>query len=100
MLSIRKPIWPMSSPRSSTAIPCAVSTNSCPSPTSSPSPKGPWPDNDAYGDPLHLAAGGGGHKPQHQCVHPVGVSLGICQAEGGAPGQTQNGPTIDAVHLT
>src|SRR2546428_9103965 len=48
MLSIRKPIWPMSSPRSSTAIPCAVSTNSCPSPTSSPSPKGPWPDNDAY----------------------------------------------------
>src|SRR2546430_15929157 len=62
MLSIRKPIWPMSSPRSSTAIPCAVSTNSCPSPTSSPSPKGPWPDNDAYkireylDDPAHRDA--------------------------------------------
>jgi hypothetical protein len=40
-----------------------------------------WKDaSDILGDPLHLAAGGGGYEAQHQGVHSAGASLGICQA--------------------
>ena len=54
-----------------------------------------WKDaSDILGDPLHLAAGGRGHKRQYERAHPMWVSLGS------APRQTENGPAIHAQSLT
>ena len=53
--------------------------------------------SDVAGDPFDLAARGGGHERQHQRVDPLRVRLGVGQAEGGAPGQAQDGPALDPV---
>src|SRR6185295_9837583 len=50
MPSIRKPTSPTSSPRSSTTIPTAASTNSCLGPIPPSAGSRTWPENSAYAE--------------------------------------------------
>src|SRR5262245_39841769 len=55
---------------------------------------------DVLGDPLHFAMRSRCDEREHQCIDPIGVSLGVGQSERAAPRQTKNGPPINAAQLT
>jgi hypothetical protein len=51
------------------------------------------------GNPFDLATGGGGYERQHHGIDVPPVGLGVGQAEGGAPGEAQDGPALDTMEL-